>query len=193
MDPTELTPIYSAAGPIQADARAAMLALSSALSSRKPTAQRSQGEMWVREILARNAASMTDVEKLHVRVWKILRSALPTDAIVMGDASQIVYTGSFAMPMEMERCWYYSGTYCSLGVALPMAIGAKIGAPHRPVIAVAGDGGIMFTVNEAATAAQERLPLPVIVWNNDALKEIVDQMDRRQIPLIGLEPKSPEF
>ena len=74
-----------------------------------------------------------------------------------------------------------------------MAIGAKIGAPHRPVIAVAGDGGIMFTINELATAAEERLALPVIVWNNDALKEIVDQMDRRQIPRIGVEPKSPDF
>ena len=74
-----------------------------------------------------------------------------------------------------------------------MAIGAKIGAPHRPVIAVAGDGGIMFTVNELATAAEERLALPVIVWNNDALKEIVDQMDRRQIPRIGVEPRSPDF
>ena len=121
---------------------------------------------------------MTDLEKLHARVWTVLRSALPADAIVMGDASQIVYTGTFAMPMEMERCWYYSGTYCALGVALPMAIGAKIGAPHRAVIAVAGDGGIMFTVNELATAVEERLALPVIVWNNDALQEIVEQMDQ---------------
>jgi thiamine pyrophosphate-dependent acetolactate synthase large subunit-like protein len=193
IDPSELTAMYSAAVPIQADARAAMLALAAALSSRKPTALRSQGEGRVREILARNAAKLTDVEKLHARVWQTLRSVLPMDAIVMGDASQIVYTGCFAMPMEMERCWYYSGTYCSLGVALPMAIGAKIGAPHRPVIAVAGDGGIMFTVNELATAAEERIALPVIVWNNDALKEIVDQMDRRQIPRIGVEPKSPDF
>jgi 5-guanidino-2-oxopentanoate decarboxylase len=136
---------------------------------------------------------MTAVEWMHARVWKTLRSVLPADTIVMGDASQIVYSGSFAMPMEMERCWYYSGTYCSLGVALPMAIGAKIGAPHRPVIAVAGDGGIMFTINELATAAEERLALPVIVWNNDALKEIVDQMDRRQVPRIGVEPRSPDF
>jgi 5-guanidino-2-oxopentanoate decarboxylase len=193
IDPTELTSMYSAAVPIQADARAAMLALSSSLAGRKPVAHRSQGEMRVRDVLARNAASMTDVEKQHACAWRILRSALPADAMVMGDASQIVYSGSFSMPMETERCWYYSGTYCSLGVALPMAIGAKIGAPHRAVIAVAGDGGIMFTVNELATAVEERLALPVIVWNNDALKEIVDQMDRRQIPRIGVEPKSPDF
>jgi thiamine pyrophosphate-dependent acetolactate synthase large subunit-like protein len=193
IDPRELTSNYGAAVPIQADARAAMRALASALSSRKPAAHRSQGESRVREVRARIEAEMTEVEHLHERVWKTLRSALPADAIVMGDASQIVYSGSFAMPMEMERCWHYSGTYCSLGVALPMAIGAKIGSPHRPVIAVAGDGGIMFTINELATAAEERIALPVIVWNNDALKEIVDQMDRRQIPRIGVEPKSPDF
>jgi 5-guanidino-2-oxopentanoate decarboxylase len=193
IDPRELTAVYPAAVPIQADAGAALSALASALSSRKPPARRAQGELRVRDILAANTAKMTDLEQLHARVWKILRSALPPDTIVMGDASQIVYSGSFAMPMEVERCWYYSGTYCSLGVALPMAIGAKIGAPHRPVIAVAGDGGIMFTVNELATAVEERLALPVLVWNNDALKEIVDQMDQRQIPRIGVEPKSPDF
>jgi len=193
IDPTELMAMYSAAVPIQADARAAMLALASALSRRKPTAQRSEGEQRVREILARNAAKMTDLEKLHARVWKILRLALPLDAIVMGDATQLVYTGSFAMPMELERCWYYSGNYCALGPALPMAIGAKIGAPLRPVVAVAGDGGVMFTVNELATAAEERLALPIVVWNNDALKAIADGMDERHIPRIGVEPKSPDF
>ena len=193
IDPAQLTAVYPAAVPIQADTSAALLALSSALASRAPKTQRSQGESRVREILTRNAAKMTDLEKLHARVWTVLRSALPADAIVMGDASQIVYTGTFAMPMEMERCWYYSGTYCALGVALPMAIGAKIGAPHRAVIAVAGDGGIMFTVNELATAVEERLALPVIVWNNDALQEIVEQMDSRQIPRIGVQPRSPNF
>ena len=193
IDPKQLTAVYPAAVPIQADARAAMTSLAAALVSRKATEQRSQGEAWVREVLARNAATMTDLERQHARVWKILRSALPADAIVMGDATQIVYTGSYAMPMETERCWYYSGTYCALGVALPMAVGAKIGAPQRPVIAVAGDGGFMFTVNELATAAEEGLALPVIVWNNDALNAIVEQMDRQNVPRIGVEPKSPDF
>jgi 5-guanidino-2-oxopentanoate decarboxylase len=193
IDPTELTSMYSAAVPIQADARAAMLALASALSRRRPAAQRPEGERRAREILARNAAKMTELEKLHARVWNILRAALPAETLVMGDATQIVYTGTAAMPMETERCWYYSGNYCALGFALPMAIGAKIGAPQRPVIAVAGDGGVMFTVNELATAAEERVALPLIVWNNDALQAIAEGMDERQIPRIGVEPRSPDF
>jgi 5-guanidino-2-oxopentanoate decarboxylase len=193
IDPAELTAVYPATVAIQSDARAAMLALSSVLARRMPMSQRSQGEIRVREILARNAAKMTDLERLHARVWTMLRAALPADTIVMGDATQIVYTGSFAMPMEVERCWYYSGNYCALGFAVPMAVGAKIGAPHRPVIAVAGDGGVMFTVNELATAAEERIALPIIVWNNDALQAIADGMDERQIPRIGVEPRSPDF
>jgi 5-guanidino-2-oxopentanoate decarboxylase len=193
IDPTELTSMYAAAVPIQADARAALAALSVALTSRKVIAQRAQGERRATEIRTRNAAKMTDLEKLHTRVWQILRPVLPPDTMVMGDATQLVYTGMFAMPMDVERCWYYSGNYCALGPALPMAVGAKIGAPERPVIAVAGDGGVMFTVSELATAAEERLALPVIVWNNDALQAIVEEMDERKIPRIGVEPKSPDF
>jgi 5-guanidino-2-oxopentanoate decarboxylase len=193
IDPHELTSVYPAAVPIQADARAAMRALASALLSRHATANSTDGKRRASAVLARNAATRSDLEKKHARVWQVLRSALPPDAIVMGDASQIVYTGSFAMPMESERCWHYSGTYCALGVALPMAVGAKIGAPDRAVVAVAGDGGIMFTLNELATAVEERVALPVIVWNNDALMAIVEQMDQRQIPRIGVEPQSPDF
>jgi 5-guanidino-2-oxopentanoate decarboxylase len=193
IDPQELTAVYGATVPIQADAGAAMSALAAAVTARPYAAKRNAGETRTRQILDRNAAAMTAVEKQHGRVWSVIRRVLPADAIVMGDMSQIVYTGSYAMPMDVERCWYYPGTYCALGVALPMAVGAKIGAPHRAVIAVAGDGGVMFTINELAVAVEERLALPVIVWNNDALMAIVEQMDQRDIPRIGVEPKSPDF
>src|SRR5262249_12357254 len=82
---------------------------------------------------------------------------------------------------------------CALGFALPMAIGAKIGAPRRPVVAVAGDGGIMFTVNELATAAEERLALPVVVWNNDALEASADRMAEGRLPRSGVGPRNPDF
>jgi thiamine pyrophosphate-dependent acetolactate synthase large subunit-like protein len=193
IDPGELTSVYPAAVPIQSDARAAMSALAVELSERKVVSQRPDGEARARAVRAANADAMTDLEKRHARVWSVIRNVLPVDAIVMGDACQVVYTGSFAMPVETERCWYYSGNYCALGVAVPMAIGAKIGAPDRAVIAVAGDGGVMFTINELATAVEEQLALPVIVWNNDALQAIVEQMDQRNIPRIGVEPKSPDF
>ncbi len=193
IDPKELIAQYGAAVAIQSDAKPAMAALERALSGRMPAIRPAAGAAWAQHIRTRNVASMTLQERRHGRVWRVLRRALPADTLVVGDMSQLVYSGAFAFPVEQEQCWIYSGTYCALGVALPMAIGARIGAPARPVVAVAGDGGVMFTINDLATAVQERLALPVIVWNNDALQEIAQQMDQRAIPRVGVEPRSPDF
>ena len=193
IDPTELTSMYGAAVAIQSAAVAAMSALAAALADREVVGDRAAGEQRVGAIAARNNAGFSADEQQHQRVWKALRAAMPANTIVMADVTQLVYTGCFALPVEFEKCWYYPGTYCALGVAMPMAIGAKVGAPDRPVIAVCGDGGFMFTVGEMVAAVEEKLPIPIIVWNNDALKEIVDQMDRRQMPRVGVEPRNPNF
>lgn len=193
IDPLQLTSVYAAEVAIQSDALPALQGIAQALAGQTVAGDRAQGAARAKAILAANAAGMSTDERIHARVWAILRDAMPADTIVMGDMTQLVYTGAFSLPMQQERCWYYSGTYCALGVALPMAIGAKIGARDRPVMAVAGDGGVMFTIGELATAVEERLALPLIVWNNFALKEIVDQMDRARMPRIGVEPQAPDF
>src|SRR3982074_1873795 len=80
IDPAELTSMYSAAVPIQSGARAAMVALSSALARCKQAAQRSQGESRVREILARNAEKMTSLAAVVTRLREDPRPALPAAA-----------------------------------------------------------------------------------------------------------------
>lgn len=193
IDARELSAQYGARVPVLGDAGAALAAIRSALELSGRSTPRADGEAWAHEVRAAIARSLNADERRHARVWDTVRAALPADAIVAGDMTQLVYSGSHAFAVEQECCWYYPGTYCGLGVALPMAIGAKLGAPARPAMAVAGDGGFMFTLQELATAAEHRLALPVLVWNNDALKEIVDQMDQRGIPRIGVEPRSPDF
>lgn len=193
IDPRELSSLYAADVAIQGDARAALSALAGDLEGRAVAGDLASGKSRAVDVHEAISGLITDDERRHIKVWDAMRPVMPADTIVMGDMSQLVYTGSFALPMEAERCWYYSGTYCALGVAMPMAIGAKIGAPDRPVMAVAGDGGFMFTVGELMVAVEEKLPMPIILWNNDALKEIVDQMDRGQMPRIGVEPVNPDF
>jgi acetolactate synthase-1/2/3 large subunit len=75
--------------------------------------------------------------------------------------------------------------YGCLGCALPMAIGAKLAAPDRPVAALAGDGGFMFSVQELATARDLALPLPIVVYDNSGYGEIRDAMDESGIPNLG--------
>ncbi len=56
-----------------------------------------------------------------------------------------------------------------MGFALPAAIGAKIGAPERDVIAIIGDGGFQMTLQELATILQYKIPVKIIILNNNFL------------------------
>ena len=62
-----------------------------------------------------------------------------------------------------------SGGLGTMGFALPAAIGAKMGAPDREVIAVIGDGGYQMTIQELGTIFQTRTAVKILVLNNDYL------------------------
>ena len=62
-----------------------------------------------------------------------------------------------------------SGGLGTMGFALPAAIGAKMGAPKREVIAVIGDGGFQMTIQELGTIFQTGVPVKIVVLNNDFL------------------------
>ena len=68
-----------------------------------------------------------------------------------------------------------------------MAVGAKLAAPDRPVLVLAGDGGLLFTLSELATAVDLGLSLPVVVWDNRGYGEIRDSFDRAGAPRVGTE------
>ncbi|MGA0444423.1 MAG: thiamine pyrophosphate-dependent enzyme, partial [Flavobacteriaceae bacterium] len=62
-----------------------------------------------------------------------------------------------------------SGGLGTMGFALPAAIGAKMGAPDREVVAVIGDGGYQMTIQELGTIFQQKLAVKIVVLNNDFL------------------------
>ena len=133
------------------------------------------------------------LERGPVNRLRDLRSLLPPDTIMFGDIAQLVYTGSAVMPTDRPRTWFYPAGLGTLGCALPGAIGAKIALPDRPVIVLVGDGGFLFTIQELATAVEEALAIPIVLWNNDSLAMIRDGMIKRGISQIGVNPKNPDF
>jgi thiamine pyrophosphate-dependent acetolactate synthase large subunit-like protein len=136
---------------------------------------------------------LDDSQRRHYKMLDLLREALPDDTILLGDVCQLVYTGAFAFDVSAPRKWNYPGGYCTLGSALPDAIGAKLARPDTPVVALAGDGGFMFTVQELVTGAELGLPLPIILWNNQGLKQIQDDMLLQGIELVGVTGINPDF
>ena len=122
-----------------------------------------------------------------------LARALPDDAIVYSDMTQFAYVAKELVDSTNPGGWHHPSGFGTLGYALPAAIGAKIGCPDAPVMAVAGDYGFQFTMQELGVAAELELPLPVLLWDNDGLKEIEDSMSREDIPTDALHCKNPDF
>src|SRR5260221_14029788 len=110
-----------------------------------------------------------------------LDAALPADRIVVGDSTQPVYAANHLMAARQPRAWLMPIGYGTLGCALPMAVGAKLAAPSRPVVCLVGDGGVLFTLQELATAQDLHMPLPIIVWSNGGYGEIPDAIKRAGI------------
>jgi thiamine pyrophosphate-dependent acetolactate synthase large subunit-like protein len=113
---------------------------------------------------------------------KTLRAALPRQAIVVNDQTGINYWMEWHFPVLRPRTFLYPVGSATLGYGLPAAIGALIAHPDRPVVAVLGDGGFMFSVNELATAVKYRLPLAIVLMNDDrygAIKWLQEKMFKR--------------
>jgi thiamine pyrophosphate-dependent acetolactate synthase large subunit-like protein len=122
-----------------------------------------------------------------------IRAALPADAVVFSDMTQIAYLGNYAFPMDIPGGWHHPSGYGTLGFAMPAALGAKIAAPQRPVLALHGDYGLQFTIQELGTAVEAGVSLPIVVWNNAALGQIRDDMIASGIAPIGVIARNPDF
>jgi acetolactate synthase-1/2/3 large subunit len=97
---------------------------------------------------------------------RALRAALPADGIVVGDQTGLNYWMEWHLPILAPRTFLYPIGSATLGYGVPAAIGAKVACPDRAVVAVVGDGGLLFTVQELATAAKYRLPVVFVVMND---------------------------
>ncbi len=107
--------------------------------------------------------------------------------------TQIAYTANFYFPCEKPRRWFHPLGFGTLGYAVPAAIGGQIACPDRPTIAIVGDGGFLFTMQELGTAVELGLPLPILVWNNDAFGQIAYGMNTRDIPELGVRQRNPDY
>jgi len=194
IDPEELQADYPVAVPILGDAALAVAAIRAGLGPAPASvdAVRAQSAAWARSMRA-HLRDTRGLRATHMAVLDTVRAALPADAIVFNDMTQIAYSGHDLFTTEDPRLWNHPCGFGTLGYAVPAAIGAKIGCPDRPVAALVGDGGFQFTSQELATAVENRLSLPILIWNNDAYGEIRQGLSERRIPPIGVTLENPDF
>ncbi len=191
IDPGEFDQRHNTAVAIRADAGLAVEALLNALG---PLGDERDGTARTAAYRAEPSHGfLPDLEPRHQPILDAIRSSLPEGGILVGDMTQVIYTAITQLDLPKGARFLFPSGYGTLGYALPAAIGAKIGAPDRAVLAVAGDSGFLYTAPEMAVAAEEGLNVVALVWNNRALGQIRDDMVSRNIVTVGVTPEPPDF
>jgi acetolactate synthase-1/2/3 large subunit len=161
IDPTVIRRLFEPRLAIVGDARDGLGRLLDALGPGEPAAR------WDRPRLAAlRAAAGPRYTPAIAGFIGALRDALPRDAIVVNDQTGVNYWMEWRFPVLEPRTFLYPVGSATLGYAVPAAVGAAVAHPGRAVVAVVGDGGFMFSVNELATAVKYRLPIVFLVMND---------------------------
>jgi thiamine pyrophosphate-dependent acetolactate synthase large subunit-like protein len=122
-----------------------------------------------------------------------IRSALPRNAIVCNDPTTIAFWARFYWPAYEPRTWFLPAGFGTLGYALPAAVGAKIACPDRPVVALIGDAGVMFTIQDLMTSIQENVPITVVIFNDEGYGVERRHQDQLYGRRCGVDIRPPDF
>jgi thiamine pyrophosphate-dependent acetolactate synthase large subunit-like protein len=163
LDPTQIGRDYQVAVPVVGDATQALVQLLEELDA------------FGYEGLPSRAAEVADIRRqidaavgpsVELDVLDQIRSALPRSTRVFNDPTTLAFWARSYWPAYEPRTWFVPSGFGTLGFALPAAIGAKVAVPDDPCVAIIGDAGVMFTIQDLMTAVQERVSVVVLVFND---------------------------
>ena len=147
-------------------------------------------------IRAARLAAEADIQSVQPQVayLRSIREVLPDQGIVTDEISQMGFTSWYGYPVYRPRTFVSSGYQGTLGSGFPTALGVKVAHPDEPVVAICGDGGFMFAVQELATAVQYGIGVVTLVFNNNAFGNVRrDQRERFAGRVLGSDLHNPDF
>lgn len=102
-------------------------------------------------------------------VVRVLNELTGGDAVIVTDVGQHQMVACRYAQFNQSKSNITSGGLGTMGFGLPAAIGAKVGAPERPVVAIIGDGGFQMTLQEMGTIMQSNIDVKILILNNEFL------------------------
>jgi acetolactate synthase-1/2/3 large subunit len=191
IDPTEMRR-YTPDVAVVSDARSGTRELVAAV--RKAGYKKTSGRRAA--IREATAAAHQDIQKVQPQMayLNILREVLPHNAIVTDELSQVGFASWYGFPVYEPRTFITSGYQGTLGSGFPTALGAKVAHPDRLVVAITGDGGFMFGVQELSTAVQFKIGVVTLVFNNNSYGNVRrDQRQRFDGRVVAADLVNPDF
>ncbi len=176
VDPTSIRKNVRVDLPIVGDTRDVLVKMLEFLKDKsvKMAAQRSVMEPWHEDITGWKTkhpisykSSSSTIKPQYV-IQK-LRELSEDDAIMATDVGQHQMWVAQFFEFHLPRTMLTSGGLGTMGYGLPAAMGAQAAFPKRQVLCVCGDGGVQMNMQEMATLVQQRLPVKIIILNNNFL------------------------
>lgn len=167
IDPASISRNIVVDVPIAADGKKAICAL---LERAKPL----HISKWIDEINFWKMKHPIDMKKSGLTPQMIIQSIneLFENAVVTTDVGQNQLWTTQFLDIDENKQMLTSGGLGTMGYGFPAAIGAKLGSPHRDVIAISGDGGMQMNIQEMATAVVYELPIIICILNNGYLGNV---------------------
>jgi acetolactate synthase-1/2/3 large subunit len=188
IDPSEINKVKAAHLPIVSDVGHALRGLLDLLEEQQGDQTRLSYTDWIRQIDAwREAEPMRFADRDDAilpqytieRLWQIVRDRGQLDeSIVTTGVGQHQMWAAQYWHFNNPRRWFTSGGLGAMGFGLPAAIGAQAAHPGLTVIDIDGDGSLLMNIQELACAFCEKLPVKVLLLNNQHLGMVAQWEDR---------------
>jgi len=172
IDPSEIDKIIKTEVGINADAKQALEVLN-------PLIEKADHSGWIEEFRELEIVEYNKVidKEIHPKSGEVKMGEVVRLLSEVSDGEAIVVTDVGQHQMVTSRYYKYrrpnynitSGGLGTMGFALPAAMGAQIGQKDEKVIAIIGDGGFQMTIQELGTIAQYKIPVKIVVLNNNFL------------------------
>ena len=144
----------------------------------------------LKERVAADVAVLTP----QIAYLNAIRDVLPDQGVLIDELTQVGYSARAVYEARRPRTFISSGYQGTLGWGVATALGAKHALGDVPVVAISGDGGFMFNVQELETAVRHRIPIVVVVFNDGAYGNVRNmQKGLHGNRVIGTDLANPDF
>jgi acetolactate synthase-1/2/3 large subunit len=172
IDPAEIDKNVHADYPVLGDCKQSLAALTELVAPKKLDSWLARfDELYAKEyeVVIEKDTKPTKEGLTMGEVIVAVNKAAGSDAVIVTDVGQHQMIACRYAEFVRSKSNVTSGGLGTMGFALPAAIGAKMGAPDRQVVAVIGDGGYQMTIQELGTIFQTGVAVKILVLNNEYL------------------------
>lgn len=197
VDPEEIGRNFTPQIAIEGDAALSLSAITEGLRKsgfETDTSAREERNRFAATWKKKIAADIRAMAPEQTAIVDTIAAELGDDDIVISGITNIGYWSHVWYPARRPRSYVTTSYFIPLGYAYPTALGAKVGAPDRRVVAISGDGGFLYMASEMSTAASHGIGAVALVFNNNAYGASEwDQTHRYHGRYHGTELHNPDF